>query len=63
MPRKKRKGYYISSEVVMVDEKTGEPIGRIRKSRIFVYAEGKGRIVKDGREVELKDGKWVYKAA
>ena len=47
----------------MVDEKTGEPIGRIRKSRIFVYAEGKGRIVKDGREVELKDGKWVYKAA
>lgn len=61
--RRFRKGYYVTSDVVMVLKETGERIGRIRRSRIFVYGERdgvlRGRIVRDGREVEYRDGKWI----
>jgi len=61
--RRFKKGYYVTAEVILVDSRTRERITKLRRTKIFVYGEKngvlKGRIVKDGREVEYENGEWL----
>jgi len=49
---------YITATVWIKKDK--EIIGRMRPQKIFVYSKTKGVIIKDGRPVVKRNGKWIY---
>ena len=50
---------YVKSKVYIILD--GRIIGVLREQKIYLITENRG-VLRDGRPVEFRDGKWVYVA-